>query len=273
MEIGTYADGRAVTYDDATHTFCIANIATTAELLIRYDNAGQISWASDSLRAWVHEYASGAAAAQAASAAPAASQAEAYAVGAPAMTSSAAVGVAAVPAPAYAGGGLGSGYDVPSYTERYGITANQSRVTPSSTNVVGRRYLAFFIDSMIAWTAAVMVMFALEIVVTLASAGKGSTLLGTRLLLQLVAYVVVFGYFIGGESHWGTTPAKRLFGLRVLTAGGDRIGFVQALLRNVLLMVDLLVFTLPAFISMRSSDIHQRLGDRAAGTAVVLERY
>ena len=287
MELGTYADGRVVTYDDATHTFCIEGIATTADLLIRYDNAGQIAWASDSLRAWVHQYASSAAtAAQAATAfqQPAAAypppnayqQPAAYQQPTPQPAAAAAAGAAvtATPSLAYAGGVSApatGGYFPGGYAERYGLVENTARVSPSSTNVVGRRYWAFLIDSIIAWTGIVMIMIGLGIVVTLASGGNKNAIDSFGSLFQLVGYALLFVYFVVSEAQWGTTIGKRMLGLRVLTASGDRIGFTQAFLRNILIPVDTLFFTLPALLSMKSSEIHQRIGDRAAGTAVVRE--
>lgn len=71
-------------------------------------------------------------------------------------------------------------------------------------------------------------------------------------------------------SRWGATPGKRTFGLRVVNEAGGGITMGQAMIRNfirgmevVLPFVPLLIFFHPRF---------QRLGDLAAGTLVVYAR-
>ena len=91
----------------------------------------------------------------------------------------------------------------------------------------------------------------------------------------------VLGYFVlstfyGMLMEWldgGRTLGKRLMGLRVMDLDGRPLGFYQALLRNLLRIVDRMplfygVGGLVAFLHPR----WQRLGDLAAGTVVVRER-
>jgi len=78
-----------------------------------------------------------------------------------------------------------------------------------------------------------------------------------------------FGYFVILEWAAGWTIGKMFLGLRVVSLMGDQISVTQAVVRNLLLIVDGLFGGLVALVSMLSSDCRQRLGDRAAGTMVV----
>lgn len=103
--------------------------------------------------------------------------------------------------------------------------------------------------------------------------------------LGLVLFFVI-SWFYGGlfETLWnGQTPGKRLMRLRVLSADGQPINAMQAILRNVLRGVDCLpAFNLPGtqipimlwqfgFLSTAANDRFARLGDLACGTVVVVE--
>ena len=81
-----------------------------------------------------------------------------------------------------------------------------------------------------------------------------------------------FAYWIGFECLTGTTPAKRLFGLRVIGPDGAKPTAIQAVVRNLLRIVDGFPFLIPyllgLFVALTSAD-RQRIGDRLAGTRVV----
>jgi uncharacterized RDD family membrane protein YckC len=93
--------------------------------------------------------------------------------------------------------------------------------------------------------------------------------------------VLIAAYFAlstcyGFLSEWlwrGQTLGKRVFGLRVLDTAGRPLNAYQAVLRNLLRMVD----RLPLFYGLGGGAAFlngrwQRLGDLAAGTVVVRER-
>jgi len=89
-------------------------------------------------------------------------------------------------------------------------------------------------------------------------------------------FLFVLSWFYGGvfETFWnGQTPGKRLAGIRVLTVDGQPINGLQAVLRNLLRVVDWLpVFVFPAgLIAAAVTQRMQRLGDLACGTMVVAE--
>lgn len=93
-------------------------------------------------------------------------------------------------------------------------------------------------------------------------------------ILFVVIFLVQWWYSALCEWFWGgQTVGKRVVGLRTLQLSGVRITFFQAVVRNLIRIVDLL----PAlyFVGGVSAliDRHgRRLGDLAAGTMVVRER-
>jgi len=91
-------------------------------------------------------------------------------------------------------------------------------------------------------------------------------------ILIVFSFVVHFGYFIACEMLMnGQTIGKRIFGLRVIRDNGQPIEFSQALIRGVIRStLDMLYVGL--FVILFSQK-HKRVGDMAAGTIVVIERY
>ena len=55
MQVGTYIDGRALTYDEATRAFAVGGTPVTLAQVLEYDAAGQIQWPSAEMRAWAHQ--------------------------------------------------------------------------------------------------------------------------------------------------------------------------------------------------------------------------
>lgn len=60
MDVGKYVDGRPLRYDEGTGRFDVGGSPVTAEQVIAYDRAGQLTWASDDLRNWAYQYAANA---------------------------------------------------------------------------------------------------------------------------------------------------------------------------------------------------------------------
>jgi uncharacterized RDD family membrane protein YckC len=90
----------------------------------------------------------------------------------------------------------------------------------------------------------------------------------------VVVFVAMVGYFPVSEAVWsGRTLGKLVMRLRVVDARGGPISVSQAIVRNLVRLVDFLplyyaVGAVTMFINQRG----QRLGDLAAGTVVVRER-
>jgi uncharacterized RDD family membrane protein YckC len=77
-------------------------------------------------------------------------------------------------------------------------------------------------------------------------------------------------YFAAFEAIFGRTPGKRLLGLRVISETGGRITVSQALIRNILRLIDnLMAPYVIGLISAMLSPKMQRLGDRVGHTLVV----
>ena len=93
-------------------------------------------------------------------------------------------------------------------------------------------------------------------------------------MLLVVATIIWLGYPIAFETLWrGRTPGKAALGLRVLTKEGAPIRFRHALVRGILGLVDVWLFSgSVGVITILVSRNEQRFGDMAAGTIVVRER-
>ena len=133
----------------------------------------------------------------------------------------------------------------------------------------GSRFLAQLIDQLI----LTVVLVAVIIVIFVLGAATNDRDL-TLLLVGLASFVIVFFYFLITEAMFGgQTPGKRALRLRVVGDQGQPITFSQAVIRNLVRVVDFLplyygVGLVTLFINGRG----KRLGDLAAGTVVVREQ-
>ena len=84
-------------------------------------------------------------------------------------------------------------------------------------------------------------------------------------------WVIVFWfiYFPIIESFRGQTFGKVILGLRVVTKTGNPISFGQAFQGHVVDMIDFFFFGIVAFITIKNTPDHQRLGDLLAKTIVI----
>ncbi len=132
---------------------------------------------------------------------------------------------------------------------------------------VATRAMAWLVDLFI--TSVLLVLVVLGTARLITSLGG----LGTALTI-LLAFVVNWGYGAGLEwAFRGRTPGKMLLGLRVVDERGLPITFLQAAIRNLVRLVDLL----PGLYGVGGVSVlldakARRLGDLAAGTLVVRER-
>ncbi len=137
----------------------------------------------------------------------------------------------------------------------------------------GSRFLALAIDSFV--QVAMLLVLALVAFLAYWFRSRGYQSLSTWVfaVLILLGFVLYYGYFAAFESLWGgQTPGKRAVGLRVISVTGQPITPFDALLRNLLRIVDQMpgiyaVGVLSIFFTSRN----QRLGDLVAGTVVVQE--
>jgi len=87
---------------------------------------------------------------------------------------------------------------------------------------------------------------------------------GPAFLVSLIS----LAYYIVLEAYGGTL-GKRILGMRIVDANGNKPGFGKSLIRNLLRIVDGLFGYIVGAIIVASSPTKQRLGDKAAGTFVV----
>ena len=128
-----------------------------------------------------------------------------------------------------------------------------------------RRMLAYLIDLIIRF----LVLLALGLVVAIAMGG--SEAVGGVLLV--FAFILEWGYYVLCETvSGGRSLGKHLLSLRVVKEGGFPIGFIDSVLRNLLRGADFLpVGYLVGLFAMSADSRYRRLGDRVAGTMVVVE--
>jgi uncharacterized RDD family membrane protein YckC len=138
----------------------------------------------------------------------------------------------------------------------------------------GSRFLALGLDTLLQLGG--FAVLGLLAVAGLYFGGALSGQLATWVLALIVvaAFILYYGYFAIFETLWsGQTPGKRAIGIRVVVTSGRPLEAIDAILRNLLRIVDQMpgmyaVGLLSIFLTSRN----QRLGDLAAGTVVVHDR-
>lgn len=148
------------------------------------------------------------------------------------------------------------------------LYAMMTEVQPAQTDVLGKRVIAFIIDSFILQVVQAMLGFALGIFLAIVTAGNVSEG-GAMGAGYLMGVVVTLAYFTAFEAGLGYTPGKALFGLRVMNKDRSKISVGQALGRNAARFVDLLFMGLVGLFAARGSAYRQRFGDQWANTYVV----
>jgi uncharacterized membrane protein SpoIIM required for sporulation/uncharacterized RDD family membrane protein YckC len=141
----------------------------------------------------------------------------------------------------------------------------------------GSRFVALLLDTIV-W---ILMMLALLLLYLLLASWPLAERLDSLGAWQTAIFVFVFfltrwGYFILFETCLrGQTPGKRWLGLRVVRDNGLPPGFRRLLIRNLLRVADMLPppTYLLGGVAVVLSRKGQRLGDMAAGTLVVRERY
>jgi uncharacterized RDD family membrane protein YckC len=132
-----------------------------------------------------------------------------------------------------------------------------------------RRALAYLIDLVIRSVAAVLVFLLVRLAFGVGEGGD----MATQGVWLVALFVLEWGYYVSFETMGeGRTPGKRALSLRVIKEGGYPLGFVDSMLRNLLRAADFLPSAYAVGLLVMAGDRHfRRLGDRVAGTIVVLE--
>jgi uncharacterized RDD family membrane protein YckC len=133
----------------------------------------------------------------------------------------------------------------------------------------GSRFLAQLIDFPL--QVAILLLGIFAGVSAGALVGNGTLALAGALIL---AFIIIWGYYPISEAAWsGKTVGKYAFGLRVVGDQGEPVQLSQALIRNLVRIVDFLPFFYGiGIIALFWNGHGKRLGDLAAGTVVVRER-
>ncbi len=151
----------------------------------------------------------------------------------------------------------------------------RSYVIRTPENVTFEFELAGVASRALAWLIDALVIFAL-IASSASIIGRFAPLAGgfAMALISVAVFVAQWWYAALLEWWWGgRTVGKRIVGLRTLTERGLRVGFLQAVVRNLVRMVDFLPgLYLVGGTSALLDGKGRRLGDLAAGTIVVRER-
>jgi uncharacterized RDD family membrane protein YckC len=127
------------------------------------------------------------------------------------------------------------------------------------------RAMAFVLDAIVIGTAGAALLFATGLLGQLAHAVLGPML--------VALFFIWWGYGAACEVFAnGRTAGKAALGLRVVSETGLSINPAQAILRNLLRVVDVAPPFFPGVVSMAFTRRLQRLGDLAVGTVVVLDR-
>jgi uncharacterized RDD family membrane protein YckC len=133
---------------------------------------------------------------------------------------------------------------------------------------VGSRFAAASVDAIIQYStiaAFAALLFGTD------GLGAGEDVAGA--IFAVVFFVVLFVYDVAFEVlASGRTPGKRWNGIRVIRTGGQPIGFLSSVIRNLMRLVDILpAFYLVGMTAIVVTRKNQRLGDIVAGALVVRE--
>lgn len=148
------------------------------------------------------------------------------------------------------------------------MTRARQYVVRTPEQVFFRYELAGPVERLCAWLLDTVVLIGLMIGVASALAPAGG--FGAP-LLYVCFFLIQWGYFLFFEWRWnGSTPGKRVLGIRVIQTAGVHCTLERVVLRNFLRVVD----GLPLFYALGGSIAlltrnGQRIGDLAAGTLVV----
>lgn len=131
-----------------------------------------------------------------------------------------------------------------------------------------RRGLAYLVDAVVRGG----ILLGIGVVIT-ASTGSPRAKVSSSGLMLIVLFALEWVYFVALESALnGQTPGKRALGLRVVKTGGHPVTFIDCVLRNLLRGADFLpIGYVVGLASMAADRRFRRLGDRVAGTMVVIE--
>lgn len=142
--------------------------------------------------------------------------------------------------------------------------------TPAS---IGERILAAFIDMVIKY-AYLIIMYLIIFQGSNTTSPDGSAKWDWLVIaiVFLIVSPVVFYSLVCETLLEGQTVGKKIVKIRVVKIDGYQAGFFDFFIRWIFRIVDVQMSLLPGLIAMMITKYTQRLGDLAAGTAVITEK-
>jgi len=138
------------------------------------------------------------------------------------------------------------------------------------TASLGERMLAYFVDMLILIAYVIVVLTVMSKLLSIDVFNlKGDAFSITLLLITLP---MMFYSLICESTLEGQTVGKKLVKIKVVKIDGYQASFFDYFVRWVFAIVDIQMAFVPGVISMVVTKHTQRLGDLAAGTAVITEK-
>jgi len=126
----------------------------------------------------------------------------------------------------------------------------------------GKRVVAAIIDQLLAF-------FVIGFIVGLLTGGTTSDGFELTGAPAFISFILMLGYFVAMEGMKGQTLGKMFLKLKVVKEDGSAISYQEALIRQVLKVVDGFFFGVVGLVIISKSPLKQRLGDKVAHTVVV----
>jgi uncharacterized RDD family membrane protein YckC len=139
---------------------------------------------------------------------------------------------------------------------------------------IGSRFLAIALDTLIQVLGFLLIIFVAEILLPTAARFTPRAWTWAAAIFFLCVFVLYSGYYALFEIFWnGQTPGKRLVRLRVISDSGRPITVYEAVVRNLLRIIDQFPgLYVVGIISVFLTAGNKRLGDIVAGTVVIHEK-
>ena len=135
-----------------------------------------------------------------------------------------------------------------------------------TTATIGERMLAYLVDLVIQIAYFIIVAF------ILLNNIFNNPDYSTSIALLLISLPIMFYSLVCESTMEGQTFGKKLLKIKVVKIDGYQAGFFDYFVRLIFAIVDIQMGFIPGVIAMVSTKHTQRLGDLAAGTAVISEK-
>jgi uncharacterized RDD family membrane protein YckC len=166
-------------------------------------------------------------------------------------------------------------WDSPGVRDLQGVSLDNTATVETPERIRFTHHVAGPVRRALAYAIDLLIRGAVLLLASILSTGvmTSASVKASWGLWLLVLFALEWGWNVLFESFWnGRTPGKRALGLRVVRDGGYPIGFIDAVLRNLLRAADFLPAGYLIGLGVMAVDRRsRRLGDLVAGTMVVIE--